>query len=150
MKESRKQLYMDQAKRFAKESHCERLKVGCVIVKDDFVIAHGWNGMPAGMDNCCEEPNYVDSTGYVHKFPYDGVKTKSEVLHAEQNALMRLARSTESSVGASCFVTTAPCITCAVLLHQAGIKEVYYNNTYRDNSGIEFLKKVGVKIEQLQ
>ena len=135
---------MDQAKRFAEESHCERLKVGCVIVKDDFVIAHGWNGMPAGMDNCCE-------TWIPNEITRDMAQiTKPEVLHAEQNSLMRLARSTESSVGASCFVTTAPCITCAVLLHQAGIEEVYYNKTYRDNSGIEFLKKVGVKIEQLQ
>lgn len=124
---------MDVALRFAQLSYCERLKVGCVVVKDDYIISHGYNGTPAGFDNCCEENG----------------KTKDLVLHAERNALMRLARSTESSVGASMFLTHAPCKICASLVISSGIKEVYYREVYRDMEGIELLKQSGIMVEEI-
>lgn len=126
--------YMDTAKRFAELSHCQRLKVGAIVVKDDRIISIGYNGMPTGWDNCCEENN----------------KTKNEVLHAEANALTKLAKSTESGDGASLFCTHSPCIDCAKLIVQSGISHVYYNENYRSEDGLQFLVKSGVLIHNVK
>lgn len=125
--------YMDTAKRFAQCSTAKRLQVGAVIVKDDRIISIGYNGTPAGWDNCCE---------------FEG-KTKPEVLHAEANALTKLARSTESGEGASLFITHSPCMDCAKLIAQSGISEVYYDQVYRCDDGLEFLRKCGIPIIKL-
>ena len=130
---------MDWARRTAELSHARRLHVGAVIVKDDTVISYGYNGMPAGWDNNCEDV-LADGT----------TKTKPEVLHAERNALDKLAK--RGGVGgdnASMFVTHAPCLECAKSIYGAGIKEVYYREQYRSLDGIEFLEKCGVKVERL-
>jgi dCMP deaminase len=141
MKEKFKQAYMQTAQTFAELSHARRLQVGCIIVKDDRIISIGYNGMPAGWDNNCED-EFLHEDGSVTN------KTKSEVLHAETNAIAKLARSSESGEGASLFVTHSPCLECAKLIYQAGIKEVYYENHYRDTTGVNFLLKSGVVIER--
>lgn len=142
---------MDWAARTAKLSHARRLQVGAVIVKDDSVISYGYNGTPAGWDNNCEDElvEYV-SSGYgmaMREEKY--LKTKPEVLHAEMNALMKLAKSSGSGKDATLFITHAPCIECAKGMYQAGITEVYYEEDYRDTIGIDFLKKCGIKIEKI-
>jgi len=142
---------MKTAKIFAELSSARRLHVGAIVVKDDRIISIGYNGMPAGWDNNCED-EIVDScagssiTGVIisHR-----LKTKPEVLHAESNAIAKLAKSNESGLGADIFITHAPCIECAKLIYQSGINGVYYSENYRDDSGIEFLKKSGVNIEKL-
>ena len=139
MKDKFIKLYMDWASRTAQLSHARRLQVGAVIVKDDSVISYGYNGMPASWDNNCEEV-YYDETGN------ERLKTKLEVLHAESNAIAKLAKSTNSGLGATLFVTHSPCIECAKLIYQSGISSVYYNENYRDDSGIKFLEKSGVKV----
>ncbi len=128
--------YADIANITANLSTANRLKVGCVITKDNRILSIGYNGTPSGWSNECEE---------------DG-KTKPEVLHAEANALMKLCRSTESSDGAALYVTHYPCIDCAKLIYQAGIKEVYYINDYEASkgSGKEFLSKAGVNVCQVK
>jgi dCMP deaminase len=142
MKQKFIDLYMDWADRTAQLSHARRLQVGAVIVKDDSVISYGYNGMPAGWDNNCE-----DVTSY--NLGEEILKTKPEVLHAESNAIAKLAKSTNSGLGATMFVTHAPCMECAKLIYQSGIGHVLYRNTYRDSSGITFLKKSGVEVEQI-
>ena len=142
MKDKFIKLYMDWASRTAQLSHARRLQVGAVIVKDDSVISYGYNGMPASWDNNCEEV-YYDETGN------ERLKTKLEVLHAESNAIAKLAKSTNSGLGATLFVTHSPCIECAKLIYQSGISSVYYNENYRDDAGIKFLEKSGVKIEKI-
>jgi len=162
-------LYMAWAERTAQLSHAVRLQVGAVIVKDDSVISYGYNGMPAGWDNDCENKLYMDSTegGWLSPeeieeyYPYieynddaDEVyryklKTKPEVLHAESNAIAKLARSTNSGLGATMFVTHAPCLDCAKLIYQSGISHVLYRDAYRDTSGVEFLNKSGVEVKQI-
>jgi dCMP deaminase len=122
--------FMDTAERFAQLSSAVRLKVGAVVVKDNRVISIGYNGTPAGWDNCCEENG----------------KTKDEVIHAEANAILKLARDGESGNGASLFCTHAPCIDCAKLIYGAGISSVYYRNAYRNDDGINFLSKCAVQI----
>jgi dCMP deaminase len=123
------------------------LHVGAIVVKDDRIISIGYNGMPAGWDNDCEDPVYdFNSNG---KMDVVGLKTKPEVLHAESNAIAKLAKSNDSGLGADIFITHAPCIECAKLIYQSGINGVYYGENYRDDSGIEFLKKSGVNIEKL-
>jgi dCMP deaminase len=144
MKEKFKQAYMQTAQTFAELSHARRLKVGCIIVKDDRIISIGYNGMPAGWDNNCE---------HEMKWPNGEIRflqTKDEVLHAESNAIAKLARSVESGEGASLFVTHSPCLDCAKLIYQAGISRLYFGAQYRDAAGIEFLNKSGVVVEQLQ
>jgi dCMP deaminase len=136
------ELYMDIAHRTSKMSRAVRLQVGSVIVKDTRIISMGWNGTPAGWDNNCEDELYQQD-GSV------GLKTKPEVLHAEMNALMKLARSVESGADASIFITHAPCLDCAKGIYQAGIQEVYYNQDYRDSDGIYFLHKCGIKVEKI-
>jgi len=119
-------------------SYAKRLKVGAVIVKGDSqIIATGYNGMPSGWDNNCEI-----------KLEDETLKTRSEVLHAESNALMKVAKSTESSEGATLFCTHAPCIECAKLIYQAGISTVYYKEQYRDDSGLRFLTQGGINVHR--
>lgn len=133
--------YMDTAERFAQLSSAVRLKVGSVIVKDHRIISIGYNGTPVGWDNTCE--NVI---GYNLGQPV--LKTKPEVIHAESNAISKLAKCTESGDGADIFITHAPCIDCAKLIHQSGIKRVWFKNQYRDNYGVDFLKTSGVEVIQ--
>lgn len=139
MKTKYKQAYMKTAGIFAELSHAQRLHVGAIIVKDNRVISIGYNGMPSGWDNDCE---YTQEDGTL--------KSKPEVLHAETNAIAKLARSTESGLDADLFVTHSPCLDCAKLIYQSGIKRVFYANAYRDNSGIAFLESSGIEVEQIQ
>jgi len=143
MKDKFKQAYMQTAQTFAELSHARRLKVGCIIVKDDRIISIGYNGMPAGWNNNCE---------HEIKWPNGEVRfleTKAEVLHAESNAVAKLARSVESGDGATLFVTHSPCLNCAKLIYQAGIARLYYGAEYRDTAGVDFLNNSGVVVEQL-
>ena len=128
--------FMDVAERFAQLSSAKRLNVGAIVFKDDRIISIGYNGMPSGWDNCCE--NTLD----------DGsLKSKPEVLHAESNAIAKLARSSESGEGASIFITHSPCLECAKLIFQSGISTVYYKNKYRSSDGVNFLNASGVTVE---
>ena len=131
---------MDVAERFAQLSSATRLQVGAIVVKDDRIISIGYNGMPTGWDNCCEDVVREDEVGF------QVTKTKAEVLHAETNAIAKLAKSGESGLGATMFVTHAPCIDCAKLVYQSGIATVYYKNKYRSTQGLEFLDKSGVEV----
>ena len=142
MKKKLIQAYMKTAKIFAELSHARRLHVGAIVVKDDRIISIGYNGMPAGWDNNCEDKVW-DKTG-----DYE-LKTKPEVLHAESNAISKLARSSESGDGATMFITHAPCMECSKLIYQSGIKKVYFGQAYRDTSGVEFLNKCKVIVEQI-
>jgi dCMP deaminase len=130
---------MKTAETFAELSHARRLHVGAIIVKDDRIISIGYNGMPAGWDNNCE--NVLE----------DGtLKTKPEVLHAETNAIAKLARSGEHGIDSDLFVTHAPCMDCAKLIYQSGIRRVFFGTAYRDSAGLDFLKASGVKVEQIE
>ena len=131
--------YMKAAETFAELSSAKRLHVGAIIVKDDRIISIGYNGMPSGWDNNCET-EWTDKTRVVI------LETKPEVLHAETNAIAKLARSTESGNSATLFVTHAPCLDCAKLVYQSGINSVFYRNSYRSEDGIQFLEKAGVKV----
>jgi len=160
--------YMATAETFAELSHARRLHVGAIVVKDDRIISIGYNGMPAGWDNNCEDVEWCSAGGWLdleeieERWPFEGeytdvdgnimqgryrLKTKPEVLHAETNAIAKLARSNESGLGADIFITHAPCLDCAKLIYQSGIKRVWYGTQYRDSSGVEFLKKSGVTVE---
>lgn len=149
--------HMEAAEVYAKLSSAVRLKVGCVIVKDNTIIGIGYNGMPSGWDNVCEDKIYCDDGDwYEQQLPKDANQwlrykliTKREVLHAETNAIAKLARSTQSGLGASLYVTHAPCVDCAKLVYQSGISSVYYRNSYRDEAGVEFLTKAGVNVERI-
>jgi dCMP deaminase len=132
---------MDTAERFAQLSSAVRLQVGAVVVKDNRIISIGYNGMPSGWTNECE--NIVQ-----HSDDTVTTVTKDEVIHAEANAILKLARDGESGNGSSLFCTHAPCIHCSKLIHGAGISKVYYRNTYRDELGLEFLQKCGIDIEK--
>lgn len=155
--------FMGIADLTSKLSYAKRLQVGAVIVKGNQIIGTGYNGMPAGWNNNCEDKEYMpfdaggwlDPTEIWHQWPLTDeddnhyrLKTKPEVLHAESNALMKVARSTENSDGATLFCTHAPCIDCAKLIYQAGISSVYYREQYRDNSGVEFLKQGDINVHQ--
>lgn len=171
-----KQAFMDVAKRFAELSHAKRLHVGAIIVKDDRIISIGYNGMPSGWDNNCEDKDYMssDAGGWLNpdeieeQWPFEELvhetqsddtvwtrtrrhrlKTKPEVLHAETNAIAKLARSSESGFGSDLFVTHSPCLDCAKIIYQSGIKRVYFGTAYRDDAGIDFLKNSGIEVEQL-
>lgn len=133
MKERIKDLYMDMAHRAAQMSRAQRLQVGALIVKDDNIVSFSWNGTPAGWDNDCEDVEF---------------KTKPEVIHAEANAISKLAKNAASGSGSTMFITHAPCIDCAKLIYGAGIKEVFYRSQYRSQAGIDFLTKCNVKVEQ--
>ena len=133
--------HMKAAEVYSQLSSAKRLQVGCVVVKDNTIIGIGYNGMPSGWTNDCEEVVNVDPSDprYDYNNFTNELKTKPEVLHAETNAIAKIARSTNSSEGAALFVTHAPCLDCAKIIHQAGINSVYYRNTYRSTDGIEFL-----------
>jgi len=126
--------YLRMAKEWAKLSHCKRKQVGAIIVKDRMIISDGYNGTPTGFENCCE-----DDEGY----------TKWYVLHAEANAILKVASSTQSCKGATLYVTLSPCTECSKLIHQSGIVRVVFIDAYKDCSGIDFLKKAGVQVEQI-
>jgi dCMP deaminase len=142
MKEKFVNVYMDVAERFAQLSSARRLHVGAIVVKDDRIISIGYNGMPSGWDNNCEDVvQHSDDTVTL--------KSKPEVLHAETNAIAKLAKSTESGDGAVLFVTHSPCLDCAKLIFQSGIRSVFYRNSYRSTDGVQFLEKSGVTVEQM-
>jgi dCMP deaminase len=146
MKEKLVNAYMKTAETFAELSHARRLHVGAIIVKDDRIISIGYNGMPSGWDNNCEDVLVVEA-----EIGEDIIlKTKPEVLHAETNAIAKLAKSNESGMGASMFITHAPCLDCAKLIYQSGISSVLYRNAYRDISGITFLEKSGIEVVQIK
>jgi len=130
--------YMRMAEELAKLSYAERKKVGCLIVKETQIIAEGYNGTPTGFDNACEYYNYLDE-----------IYTKPEVLHAESNAITKLARSTNSSSSSTLYVTLAPCFECAKLIIQAGIIRVVFKDMYRNN-GLSLLHKAGVETLHLE
>ena len=134
--------YMDVAERFAKLSHARRLQVGAIVVKGDRIISIGYNGMPSGWDNDCEDIIAVDELEPTYK-------TKKQVLHAESNAITKLAKSTESGNKSTMFCTHSPCIECAKLIFQTGIDTLYYRKDYRSTDGIDFLKASGVTVEQI-
>ena len=147
MKQKFVDAYMKTAEVFAELSTARRLHVGAIIVKDNRIVSIGYNGMPSGWDNNCED--IVTPT-----LPYlqgDGptLKTKPEVLHAETNAIAKLAKSTESGDGATMFITHAPCLDCAKLIYQSGIKSVYYRNTYRNTDGVDFLNKCNIEVKNV-
>jgi dCMP deaminase len=158
VKEKFRDAYMEVAETFAELSSAKRLHVGAIVVKDDRIISIGYNGMPSGWDNNCEDVQYTyDQRDTVNgDWTYDNdskrwskLKTKPEVLHAETNAIAKLAKSNESGLGSTMFITHAPCLDCAKLVYQSGINTVYYRNSYRDEIGIRFLEKAGVKIEKV-
>jgi dCMP deaminase len=135
-------LYADIALRVAELSWARRLKVGAIVVRDDRIISIGYNGMPAGWDNNCEDQILnVDDGSYQ-------LKTKPEVLHAESNAIAKLAKSSESGLGADLFVTHSPCLDCAKLIYQSGIGRVFYHSAYRSDAGIQFLKQSNIQVTQ--
>ena len=124
--------YLRIAKEWSKLSYCKRKQVGAIIVRDRMIISDGYNGTPSGFENCCEEE--------------DGL-TKWYVLHAEANAISKVARSTQSCEGATLYITLSPCKDCSKLIHQSGIKRVVYHEEYKDCSGIDFLRKAGVEVD---
>lgn len=126
--------YLRIAKEWGQLSYCKRKQVGAIIVKDRMIISDGYNGTPTGFDNCCEDEEGI---------------TRWDVLHAEANAILKVARSTQSCEGATLYITLSPCKECSKLIHQSGIKRVVYQNGYRDESGIEFLKKAGVVVDHI-
>jgi dCMP deaminase len=135
--------YMDVAERFAKLSSAKRLQVGAIVVKDDRIISIGYNGMPAGWDNTCEDVIEIHENGGIV------TKTKPEVIHAEANAIAKLAKSSESGDGSTMFLTHAPCIDCAKQVYTAGIKKVYYRDSYRDSIGLDFLAKCDIMVSKV-
>lgn len=167
--------HMKTAENYAGLSTAVRLQVGSIIVKDDRIISIGYNGMPSGWDNTCEDREYMsgDAGGWLdpdeikQRWPFEekvelidpddgafyttrryALKTKPEVLHAEANAIAKVARSSESAEGAVLFVTHSPCIECAKLIYQSGIRQVFYRDNYRSSKGIDFLKQAGVKVNK--
>ena len=126
--------YLRIANEWGQLSYCERRKVGAIIVKDNMIISDGFNGTPSGFENVCE-----DDDGY----------TKWYVLHAEANAILKVANSTNSCEGATLYLTLSPCKECAKLIYQSGIKRLVYIKEYKDNSGLKFLKKAGLQLSQL-
>ncbi|WP_300440423.1 dCMP deaminase family protein [Christiangramia sp.] len=126
--------YLRIAREWSKLSHCNRKQVGALIVKDRMIISDGYNGTPTGFENFCE-----DEEGY----------TKWYVLHAEANAILKVAGSTQSCKDATLYITMSPCKECSKLIHQSGISRLVYQIDYKDNSGLNFLKKAGVELEQI-
>ena len=127
--------YLRMATEWGKLSYCKRKQVGAIIVRDKMIISDGYNGTPSGFENCCEDEENL---------------TKWYVLHAEANAILKVARSTQSCEGATLYITLSPCKECSKLIHQSGIKRVVYLNEYKDTSGVDFLRKAGVEAEHLQ
>ena len=127
--------YMKMASEWSKLSHCKRKQVGALIVKDRMIISDGFNGTPSGYDNECETPENT---------------TKWHVLHAEANAILKVARSTQSCNNATLYVTLSPCKECSKLIHQSGIKRVVFGRKYSDTEGVDFLREAGVEVEYLE
>lgn len=127
--------YLRMARIWAENSYCERRKVGAIVVKDKMIISDGYNGTPEGFENVCEDSNQI---------------TKPYVLHAEANAITKLARNSNNSEGATLYVTASPCIECSKLIIQSGIKRVVYGEKYRLEDGINLLKRAGVDVEYLE
>ena len=127
--------YLAMAEIWAQNSYCKRRKVGALLVKDRTIISDGYNGTPSGFENVCEDENGV---------------TKPYVLHAEANAITKVAKSGNSSAGATLFVTASPCAECAKLIIQAGIRRVVYRDAYRLTDGIDLLERAGIEVEQIQ
>ena len=127
--------YLRIAREWGKLSHCKRKQVGAIIVKDRMIISDGFNGTPTGFDNACED---------------DEDLTKWYVLHAEANAILKVAASTQSSKEATLYITLSPCKECSKLIHQAGIIRVVYQYAYKDNAGLDFLAKAGVQLQHLE
>ena len=127
--------YLKMAMEWAKLSYCKRRQVGALIVKDRMIISDGYNGTPTGFENICED---------------DDNYTKWYVLHAEANAILKVAASTQSTKGATLYVTLSPCTDCSKLIFQSGIKRVVYHEQYKDRSGLDFLFKGGVEILQIK
>jgi dCMP deaminase len=138
------QAYMKTAFTFSELSTAEKMKVGSIVVKDNRIISIGYNGTPSGWSNDCEDRIVNPDTGEVE------LKTKPEVAHSESNAILKLARSHESALDASLFITHSPCINCAKMIYQAGISEVYYSIEYKSTDGIEFLKKCNIPVHQVK
>ena len=136
--------HMKAAEVYAELSTAKRLQVGCVIVKDNTIIGIGYNGMPSGWDNVCEVIKHTDFTGTVVTM------SKPEVLHAETNAIAKVAKSTNSTDGATMFITHAPCLDCAKLVYQSGINSVYYRDTYKNDDGLKILEKCNIKVEKYE
>ena len=126
--------YLEMAAVWARNSYCKRRQVGALIVKDRMIISDGYNGTPSGFENVCEDENGV---------------TKPYVLHAEANAITKVAKSGNSSEGATLYVTASPCVECAKLIIQAGIRRVVYKDSYRLNDGIELLQRAEIEVEQV-
>ena len=165
MKDKFIQAHMEAAGVYARLSSAKRLQVGCVIVKDNTIIGIGYNGMPSGWDNECETIDYVDENGQDYDemisngYTFGAISevagyvrriTKPEVLHAETNAIAKVARSTNSTDGADMFVTCAPCLECAKLIHQSGIKRVFYEHTYRNDDGLKFLEMCEIETNHIK
>jgi len=127
--------YLRIAKEWGQLSYCKRKQVGAIIVRDKMIISDGYNGTPSGFENCCEDEEN---------------NTKWYVLHAEANAISKVARSTQSCEGATLYITLSPCKDCSKLIHQSGIKRVVYHQEYKDNSGLDFLRKAGVEVELIE
>lgn len=132
-------MYLDICSRIAQMSHAKRAKVGALLVKDNNIISMGWNGTPSGFDNECEITN-VDG----------GLMTKTEVLHAESNCITKVAQSTQSSLNSTMYITISPCIDCAKLIAQSGVKRVVYKNFYKDKKSLDFLRRCGIIIENYE
>ena len=126
--------YLRIAKEWSQLSYCKRKQVGAIIVKDRMIISDGYNGTPSGFENCCEDEEGL---------------TRWDVLHAEANAILKVARSTQSCEGATLYITLSPCKDCSKLIHQSGIKRVVYQNGYRDDSGLQFLIKAGIDVQHI-
>jgi dCMP deaminase len=126
--------YLKIAREWGKLSYCKRKQVGAIIVKGRMIISDGYNGTPSGFENCCEDEQNL---------------TKWYVLHAEANAISKVARSTQSCEGATLYITLSPCKDCSKLIHQSGIKRVVYLEEYKDCSGVDFLKKAGVEVSYI-
>ena len=149
--------YLRMARIWAENSYAERRKVGCLIVKDNMIISDGYNGCPSGFENKCEDTRYVDEKrcklcGREHCEGCDNIETctKPYVLHAEANAITKLAKSNNSSEGATLYVTLSPCIECAKLIIQSGITRVVYIEKYRITDGLELLKRAGIEVVQIE
>ena len=151
MKQKWVDAFMDTAERFAQLSSAKRLQVGAVVVKDNRIISIGYNGTPAGWSNDCEEMFITQDEISPNVFSLEKrieYRTKDEVIHAEANAISKLARSNDSGLGSDMFISHAPCVHCAKLIYGAGIKTVYYRKSYRDTAGIDFLDKCNIEVKK--
>jgi len=143
MKDKFIRAYMDVAQRFSELSSAKRLRVGAIVVKDDRIISIGYNGMPSGWDNNCEDYIQLSDDSIT-------TKTKPEVIHAEANAIAKLAKGNESGDGSTMFLTHAPCIDCAKQMYAMGVKTVYYRDSYKSDEGLTFLEKCSIMVSKVK